>query len=289
MAKSARILCVLAVLASLGRAESWAQTPATATDTKVLPLDAFRPKSMLAVEEHLLTRAEVSGGRRSCPSADSLATFAAVARRIRQTDGRPEHRGVRQPRRRVGRGSCRASKVSVDEISRSLRDLRQHRLAGHRQGGRSGQLGLPAARLRSAHGRGPGRRERAGGQRTEGVQDPGARVPQSRWFAHPRRRSTLGSDLGGLRRAGFAGADSHGRSQGVLSADRRNQRAVGGAQAASRLEFSRTGLSELRRTARSSSSTSSSDIRKPRSSVPTSPPAPRTWGRLASGSIRIRT
>ena len=47
--------------------------------------------------------------------------------------------------------------------------------------------------------------------------------------------------------AGAAGVDSHGRSAGVLSADRRDQRTLGRAEAASRVELSRSRVSRLRR------------------------------------------
>ena len=117
-------------------------------DGRELLLRHFRPQPTLKVRQTPLTEAKfpvvdvhTHFRIRTQQSPEALDEFV-------RDHGSQSDRDLREPRRRPRGSLPRACRVSL-EACRSLRDLREYRLAGFGESGRTGDVGLPATRFRS--------------------------------------------------------------------------------------------------------------------------------------------
>ena len=137
--------------------------------------------------------------------------------------------------------SSSSTPLSVGQVPRSVRDLRQRRLARRRSGRPAGHLGLPAPRFRPPMARQLAETKAAGACGLKVFKDFGLvyRNPDgSRIRIDDPRWDPIWAACGEL---GMPVLDSRGRSGRFLPADRRDQRTLGRAAPASRLEFCRAG------------------------------------------------
>ena len=262
----------------------------TAADGRQLLLENFRPRPMLKVEQHELTRAKFPVVDVHTHFRDKFRGSGGGAGRVGAADGPEQHRRLRQPRRPVGRAARRAREAAR---------------------GRSTGTGLRS--LPTSTGKASGK---ADDPATWDCQRPDFARRTARELAAAKERGACGVKIFKEFGLGYKNADGSlikiddprwdgiwqacgelglpvlihvGRSGGVLPADRRDERALGRAAPPARLELFRPAVSQARGTARRAQSRASSGIRRRPSSRPTSPAMPKTWPRSASGSTSIRT